>query len=253
MTGNLQGRTVFVTGATRGLGRAIAESIAAQGASVIVSGRDGPAAEAAAAEIAARHGVRAAGIAAELTDDAAVDTLIKRAIAVYGKLDVLVNNAGIDADAPAVDHKLEDFRRVMKVNLEVPFRLTQDMARHLLGRGAQGVVLNIASIAGSIGVREACSYSASKHGLIGLTKTFALEWGQSGIRVCGIAPGVIKTDMTEYIWTSEPGQAYIRGRIPMGRIGEPGEIGALAAFLVSDGASFIHGETVVCDGGTIAG
>ena len=248
---DLSGKVILVTGGTRGIGRAIADGLAARGATLIVSGRDDAAAQKVAAEIAAQHGVKAAGLGAPLTDDAAIDALFDRAVACFGKVDVLVNNAGLDADGPAIDHPLEDWRRVMKVNLEVPFRLAQFAARHLTGRDSGGVIINIASIAGFKAIDEASSYVASKHGVVGLTKALALEWGPKAIRVCGIAPGLIKTDMTEYIWGNERGMAYVNSQIPIRRIGFPEDIGSIAAFLASDDAGFIHGETIVVDGGTI--
>lgn len=249
--GELTGKVILVTGGTRGIGQGIASSMAAAGASLIVTGRDQAAAEQAAAELAAASGAKVAGLGAPLTEDDAIDGLFARAVACFGQVDVLVNNAGLDADCPAMDHLLEDWRRVMKVNLEVPFRLSQQAARHFTCRGSDGVIINVSSIAGFKALNEASSYVASKHGLVGLTKALALEWGPLNIRVCGIAPGLIKTDMTEYIWGNERGQAYVGTKIPIRRIGLPTDIGALAAFLASDAAGFIHGETIVVDGGSI--
>ena len=246
----LEGKTILVTGGTRGIGLGIAEKMAALGATLILTGRDQAAAEAAAAELASATGVKAAGLGAPLTDEDAVNGLVERAVSIFGGIDVLVNNAGIDCDGPAIDHALEDWRRVLHVNLEVPFRLAQQAARHFLPRDKGGVIINVSSVAGFKAIKEASSYVASKHGLVGLTKVLALEWGAQNIRVCGVAPGLIKTDMTEYIWGNEAAAAYVNNRIPIGRIGLPGEIGAMAAFLASDDAAFIHGETVVIDGGT---
>jgi len=246
----LEGKTILITGGTRGIGYGIAEKMAALGASLILTGRDQKAAEAAAAELASKTGVKAAGLGAPLTEEDAINGLVDRAVSIFGGIDVLVNNAGIDSDGPAIDHALEDWRRVLHVNLEVPFRLAQQAARHFLSCEKPGVIINVASVAGFKAIREASSYVASKHGLVGLTKVLALEWGSQNIRVCGVAPGLIKTDMTEYVWGSEAGADYISNRIPIGRIGLPSEIGAMAAFLATDDAGFIHGETIVIDGGT---
>ncbi len=245
----LEGKRILVTGGTRGIGFGMAERMAAQGASLILTGRDQVAAETAAAELASATGAKVAGIGAPLTDEDAVNGLLDRAVAIFGGVDVLVNNAGIDADGPALDHPLEDWRRVIHVNLEVPFRLAQQAARHFLSGEKGGVVINVASVAGFKALDEASSYVASKHGLVGLTKALALEWGPKNIRVCGIAPGLIKTDMTQYIWGNEIGAAYVNNKIPIRRIGLPGDIGALTAFLASDDAGFIHGETILVDGG----
>lgn len=248
--GQLDGKTILITGGTRGIGLGMAEKMAALGASLILTGRDQAAADAAAAQLASRTGAKAAGIGAPLTDEDAVNGLVDRAAAIFGGVDVLVNNAGVDSDGPALDHALADWRRVIHVNLEVPFRLAQQAARHFLSRGSGGVIINVASVAGFKAIDEASSYVASKHGLVGLTKVLALEWGPKNIRVCGVAPGLIKTDMTEYIWGNEIGAAYVNSKIPIRRIGLPEDIGALTAFLASDDAGFIHGETIIVDGGS---
>lgn len=248
---NLAGKTALVTGGTRGIGRAMVDAIAADGANIVLTGRNDATAQKVAAEVAAANGVRVAGLGAQLTEDDAVDALFSRAVDTLGPIDILVNNAGLDADCPAIDHTLDDWRRVLKVNLEVPFRLAQQAARHLVARNSGGVIINVASIAGFKALNEASSYVASKHGLVGLTKSLALEWGPLDIRVCGIAPGLIKTDLTEYIWGTERGSQYIASKIPIRRIGLPEDIGALTLFLASDAARFIHGETIVIDGGSI--
>lgn len=249
----LTGKRVLITGGTRGIGFAIARAVAQTGGSVIVTGREAAAAEQSAGEIAMPAGAQVAGLGAPLDDDEAVGGLVERAAAVFGGIDVLINNAGVDADGPALDHSLDDWRRVLRINLEVPFRLAQQAARHLLDRNSGGVIINVSSVAGFKALDEASSYVASKHGLVGLTKALALEWGPRNIRVCGIAPGLIKTDMTRYLWENEVGASYVNSRIPIRRIGLPDDIGALAAFLASDRAGFIHGETIICDGGALAG
>jgi NAD(P)-dependent dehydrogenase (short-subunit alcohol dehydrogenase family) len=247
LVGALSGKLALVTGGTRGIGRGIAEAMCAAGAHVIVTGRDDAKAKAVADELT-QGGGQAGHLGADLMDDAAIDALIPNAEASYGKLDILVNNAGIDADNLLLNQPLEDWRRVMKVNLEVPFRLSTAAAPHFLEKG-RGVIINIASILGLRPGQEAGAYVPAKHGLIGLTKQMALEWAPQGIRVNAIAPGLIKTDMTQYLWGTPAGEAYIQKRIPAGRIGEAADIGALAAFLASDGAAFIHGETILVDGG----
>lgn len=254
--GALTGRLALVTGGTRGIGRAIAEAMAAAGAHVIITGRDEAKARAAADAIAARGG-KAGAIAADLADDDAIDALIPQAAERFGALDILVNNAGVDADNPLVDQPLEDWRMIMKVNLEVPFRLGVAAARGFFARaagdGTAGAIINVASILGYRATLEAGAYVPAKHGLIGLTRQMALEWAGQGVRVNAIAPGLIKTDMTSGLWSNPAGEAYIRSRIPAGRIGLPEDIAGLAVFLASDAASFIHGETILVDGGALAG
>lgn len=249
-TGDLSGKVALVTGATRGIGRGIALALAAAGARVIVTGRDEASGAKVVADIAAIGGIGNC-LSADLFDEDAVDTLIGRAIAVHGQLDILVNNAGIDADAPAHGYDLDAWRRVLRFNLEVPFRLSQKAAEHFLDRDG-GVIVNIASVLAFVTVPEAVSYAAAKHALLGLTKTLAIEWGKKGIRVNAVAPGLIQTDMTANVWESEIGSDYVTRRIPLGRIGQPRDIGGAVVFLASDAADFIHGETIAVDGGFLA-
>jgi NAD(P)-dependent dehydrogenase (short-subunit alcohol dehydrogenase family) len=247
---DLGGKTALVTGATRGIGKAIALALASAGAKVIISGRDEKNARAVVSDIA-KSGGTAGYIVADLFDDDAVGSLIATVVAQFGTLDILVNNAGIDADAPAIDYDLEKWRRVLRFNLEVPFRLCQQAAQHFVQHRG-GSIINITSVLGHVAVPEGCSYVAAKHGLIGLTKTLAIEWGRHGVRVNAIAPGLIQTDMTSYTWNSAAGAAYVEHRIPVGRIGQPRDIGGAVVFLASDAADFIHGETIAIDGGFLA-
>lgn len=243
------GKLALVTGATRGIGRGIADCLADAGAYVIVSGRSEEQAKAVAAEIEAAGG-KAGYIGADLSNDDDVVGLIPALEARYGKLDILVNNAGIDADNLLQNHPLEDWRRIMKVNLEVPFVLAKAALPGFLEKG-RGVVVNISSIYGFATGLEAAAYTPSKHGVVGLTKQMALEWARQGVRVNSVAPGLIQTDMTRSVWDSEAGQAGIRQRIPAGRGGQPRDIGGPVVFLCSDAADFIHGETIIVDGGAL--
>lgn len=246
----LAGKLALVTGGTRGIGRAIAEAMAIAGAHVVITGRDEAKAREAADAVSA-HGGKVGHIGADLADDATVGELIPQVVQNFGELDILVNNAGVDADNLLVDQPLEDWRTIMKVNLEVPFRLGVAAAGRFFDRGA-GSIINVASILGYRASLEAGAYVPAKHGLIGLTRQMALEWASRGVRVNAIAPGLIRTDMTNAIWSSPAGEDYVRGRIPAGRIGLPEDIAGLAVFLASDAASFIHGETIVVDGGALA-
>jgi 2-deoxy-D-gluconate 3-dehydrogenase len=245
---DLRGKTALVTGGTRGIGRGISLALGAAGARTIVSGRDRQSAEDVAAEIVAAGGA-AEILTADLLDDGAVGALVGDAVSRFGRLDVLVNNAGIDADAPAIDYGLETWRRVLRFNLEVPFRLAQQAAQHFMTAGRPGAIVNIASVLGQVGTADACSYVAAKHGLVGLTKSLAIEWASRGVRVNAIAPGLIQTDMTSYLWNSDVADGYVKGRIPLGRIAQPRDIGGAVVFLASDAADFIHGETLAIDGG----
>lgn len=247
---DLSGKVALVTGGTRGIGRGIARALGAAGAKVIVSGRDAASAAEVVREIEAGGGA-ADVIVADLFDDARVDTLVEDLVGRFGAFQILVNNAGVDADAPALDYDLEKWRRVLRFNLEVPFRLSQQAAQHFIANGG-GAIINIASVLGQVGVSDAASYVAAKHGLVGLTKTLAIEWAKQGVRVNAIAPGLIMTDMTSYLWNNPQGGEYIARRIPQGRIGQPRDIGGAVVFLASDAADFIHGETLAIDGGFLA-
>lgn len=247
---DLSGQTALVTGGTRGIGKGIVHALANAGARAIVVGRDEAVAKNVVAEIE-ESGGKAGYIVTDLFDDAAVDGLIGAAISKFGKLDILVNNAGIDADAPAMGYPLESFRRVIRFNLELPFRLSVLAAEHFVQHG-RGVIINMASVLGFVATPEAVSYVAAKHGLIGLTKNLAIEWGKRGVRVNAIAPGLIQTDMTSTVWSSAHGQDYVKRRIPVGRIGQPQDIGGAVVFLSSAAADFIHGETIAIDGGFLA-
>lgn len=244
---DLSGKVALVTGGTRGIGKGIVLALASAGAKVVVSGRDRVAAEGVVAETRAL-GEEGDFVVADLFDDDAVGSLVGDTIAKVGRLDILVNNAGIDADGPAIDYDLEWWRRVMRFNLEVPFRLAQHAAQHFTANGG-GAIVNIASVLGQVAVADACSYVAAKHGLIGLTKALAVEWGKLGVRVNAVAPGLIQTDMTSYLWNNDSATAYVSGRIPVGRIGQPNDLGGAVVFLVSDAADFIHGQTIGVDGG----
>lgn len=247
----LDGQTALVTGGTRGIGQGISLALAAAGARVVLTGRGEANGWAIVEEILAVGG-QASYLAADLQDDDAVGRLVPAAIDQFGPLHILVNNAGIDADAPAMEYELEAWRRVLRFNLEVPFRLSQAAARHFVAHQG-GAIINIASILGLKGATEACSYAAAKHGLIGLTKTLAIEWGSRGVRVNAVAPGLIQTDMTEYLWANARTTNAYAARLPAGRIGQPRDIGGAVVFLASDGAQFVHGETIVVDGGALAG
>lgn len=247
---DLAGKVALVTGGTRGIGRGIVLALAAAGAKVIVSGRDQAHAQAVVA-MTAEVGPAGEFIVRDLFDDAAVDSLIADAVAQAGRLDILVNNAGIDADGPMIDYDLAAWRRVIRFDLEVPMRLSQAAARHFLAHGG-GAIINIASILGQSSVPESGAYTPAKHGVIGLTRTMALELGRQGVRVNCVAPGLIQTDMTQYVWSSEAGMAYAAERIPCGRIGQPRDIGGAVVFLASDAADFIHGQVIVVDGGALA-
>lgn len=248
---DLSGQVAVVTGGGRGIGRAITLGMAAAGATVVPSART--ASEVAAvAEEARELGVDARGITADVTDDADVATLVDETVEAFGSLDILVNNAGFNpGDALGDPSEIESAAvdGVLDVNLRGSFRTLRAAGSHL--REAEGSVINVASVAGEVGLPKQHPYVASKHGLVGLTKSAAIDWAPD-VRVNAVAPGYVATDLTETLQETDRLRQSIRDRTPLDRFAEPMEIAGPVVFLASDAASFITGETLAADGGWTA-
>ncbi len=239
---DLTGKKALVTGATGGIGEAIARALHAQGAEVGISGRNGDKL----AELAKALGSRVHVLPADLSDDEAIGDLVKRAEEAMGQIDILVNNAGLTKDGLSMRMSREDWQGVLDVNLTAPFRLAQAVQRGMMKR-RWGRIINISSIVGVTGNPGQCNYVASKAGMIGWSKAMAAEIASRNITVNCVAPGFIATPMTEVLTDDQ--KAKINSTIPMGRMGTSADIAAAAAFLASEEASYVTGQTIHVNGG----
>ena len=248
---SLEGRVAIVTGASRGIGRAIAVAFADAGATLAIVARSQDALEAAAAEIATR-GRDAVAVIADVADAASVRAAVDQTVETFGTVDILVNNAGAAPfRASVVDSAIEGFEKYLRVNFLSALYAIQAVGPLLLAKGS-GCVLNVASVAGLAGAPGVSYYGAAKAAMINLTKTTAVEWAPRGVRVNALAPGWIETDMTSRLREDLATGERMLSDIPMGRFGSPDEVAAAAVFLCSEAASFITGAVLVADGGELA-
>ncbi len=241
----LDGQTAIVTGGSRGIGRAISESLAVAGARVAVVARDG---ERAAAAAVALPGEGHAGYACDVADPDEVNATLKAVESDLGPVGILVNNAGITRDNILLRMKDEDFDEVIAVNLKGAFNFTRAVTRGMMKR-REGSILNITSVVGLTGNAGQSNYAASKAGLVGLTKSVAKELASRGVRCNAIAPGFIRTDMTDDL--TENQVAGLLGQIPLGDLGEAVDVAGAARFLVGPAARYITGQVLAVDGGMV--
>jgi len=249
---DLSGRVALVTGGSRGLGREIAEGLAEAGAVVTITARRAQWLDQAAADLRAA-GLGVAAAICDVTDPAAVATLVDSIAARHGALDIVVNNAGITWGAPAEAMPVERFRQVLDTNITGTFLVSQAAARHMIPK-QHGVIVNTSSITGLVGtspdVVRLAGYSASKGGVIALTRQLATEWAAHGIRVNAIAPGFFPSRMSDTVITQH--EERIQATVPLRRLGRAGELKGVVLFLVSDAASYITGQVLAVDGGATA-
>lgn len=246
---SLSGRVAFVTGASQGIGRACALKLATEGAAVAVAARNQDKLNELVNEITAAGG-QAAAFALDVTDEDQIKSTIKAATAHFGKIDVLVNNAGITRDQLVMRMKRADWDAVLQTNLTSSFLCTQQVTSSML-RQRWGRIINISSIFGEMGQAGQANYSASKAGLIGLTMAIARELGSRNITCNAVAPGFIETAMTDVL--SAEFKQNAAKQIPLGRVGSPADVAGAVAFLASDEASYITGHVLNVNGGMLMG
>jgi 3-oxoacyl-[acyl-carrier protein] reductase len=242
---SFEGRVAIVTGGTRGIGAAIATWLCEHGAGVVISGRDADRVRSACKALEGLPG-RAIGLAADVVRREDADRLVEAARGELGRLDVVVNNAGITRDTLLVRMKDDDWDQVMDVNLRGAFLMTRAAAKAMM-RQRSGRIINIASTAGAMGNAGQVNYSAAKAGLIGLTKACARELAHWGILVNAVAPGLIETDMTAAI--SDAARQALLAQVPLARIGTAREVAEVVGFLAGDGASYVTGQVFHVNGG----
>jgi len=245
---NLQGRVALVTGSTRGIGRAIAETLAAAGARVAVTGRDQARADEVALAIAQRTGVEVRGYAADLGEVAQATALVESVERDFGQLDILVNNAGLTRDNLLMRLKDDDWDAVLNANLRAAFATCRAASRGMMKR-RWGRIINVASVVGLIGNKGQANYAASKAGLIGMTKSIAKELASRNILANVIAPGFIETDMTAAM--TPEARSTLSAGIPLERLGTPEDIAGMVAVLASDLTRYVTGQVIVVDGGLV--
>lgn len=243
----LDGKTALVTGASAGLGAAIAVALAESGADVACHGNSRE--PDATCERVAQLGRRSHAIKGDLSKRETPDKIIDEAINAFERVDILINNAGTIRRTPAVDYSEEDWTTVLQVNLSSVFRLSQLFAKNILEREGKGKIVNIASLLSFQGGITVPAYTASKHGVAGLTKAFANEWAARGINVNAIAPGYMATDNTTALRADETRNRQILERIPAARWGDADDLSGAAVFLSSAASDYMHGHVLVVDGG----
>src|SRR5579863_1168224 len=253
LTSELEGKVGLVTGGTSGIGRETAVLFAKAGAKVVVAGRR---------ELEGEETVeliRAAGsdglfVKTDVSKASQVEALVQKVVEKFGRLDVAFNNAGVEGVwVPIIQQSEEDWDRTIDINLKGVWLCLKYEIQQMLKQGGGGAIVNMASIAGLIGSAGAATYSASKHGVMGLTKAAALETARSGIRINVVCPAVIETPMAERIFGAPEMQKFALGLHPIGRFGTPMEVGEAVVWMCSDRASFMTGQSLVLDGGMLAG
>jgi dehydrogenase/reductase SDR family member 4 len=247
----LAGKIAIVTGASRGIGKAIAQAFAREGAQVVICGREKETLDAVAREGSALPG-KLLPVICHVGRAAEIQRLVDITLEEFGRIDILVNNAGTNiAQEPVLQVDEAKFDKMVEINLKSAFRLMQAVAPGMCARGT-GSIINISSISGLRPQYQGMLYSMTKAALIMMTKSYAQELGPSGVRVNAIAPGLIRTVLSEYYWKDEAKLSQILARQPIRHLGEPGEVAEMAVLLASDRGSYITGQVLIIDGGRLS-
>jgi NAD(P)-dependent dehydrogenase (short-subunit alcohol dehydrogenase family) len=248
MTDRMSGKSGIVTGGARGIGRELAAAFAAAGARVAIWDTDGDAARAAATEV----GAGAIADTVDVTDESGVDAAVEAVLGAYGQIDFLINNAGIRHVAPIAEEPVDAWRRTIDVNVNGTFICSKAVIPAMVAAGG-GHIVNLASMAGQLALRERAAYNTSKAAIVGLTKSIAVEVGDAGVYCNAVAPGVIETPLSAPYFEDESMVKVLRENSPMGRWGQVDEISGPVLFLCSEESSFVNGVTLFVDGGWTAG
>jgi gluconate 5-dehydrogenase len=249
---DIKGQTAIVTGASSGLGVAFAETLAERGVNLVIAARRYEKLVKVADEISSKYGVKVVPIKADVSQEDQVISTVKTAIEKFGSIEILVNNAGTASISPSIDMNLEEWKKVIDVNLTGVFLCARTAAREMIKK-KYGKIVNIASIYGAVGdIFPTAPYYASKGAVINLTRALAIEWAPHKINVNAIAPGFFPSEMTETVFQDENTLKYILSRTPLGRTGEPLDLKAAITYLASPASNYVTGQTLFVDGGWTA-
>ncbi|MDI3535152.1 MAG: hypothetical protein PWQ82_1517 [Thermosediminibacterales bacterium] len=249
---SLKGKTAIINGASRGLGKGMATALAAAGADVVLASRSEYVLKQVAQEIQANTGSKAVPVAFDITKIEDVNKLVEKTMSEFGKIDILVNAAGMNIRKPAVEVTESDWDYLMSVQLKGVFFTTQAVAKVMI-KQKKGKIINTASLTSEIGLPNICIYCAAKGGISQLTKALAIEWAKYNINVNAVGPGYFKTEMTKPLFEDKEKLEGLLRRIPMDRTGLPEDLAGTVIFLASDASDYITGQTVYVDGGWLAG
>ena len=249
---SLEGQTALITGAGRGIGRGLAIALARAGSSIVVVDINEQNAKQTVEFLRSNIGVNAYSYIADLSKTGMIKDYVKDILGKCGKVDILINNVGIQVRKPALEFTLEEWNSVLNMHLTVSFAMAQALVPGMIDRGG-GKIINIASINGVIAVPNTIAYTTAKSGLGGLTRSMAVEWSQLNVRVNAIGPGYCRTDLTEKLFQDPKKSEWVMSRIPVKRLAEPeNDLGYVAVFLASEASTYINGQVIYADGGWLA-